>query len=158
VTFASISKIVQTLLEAVTRNDGFYNDVLLKKDLSNLFSTRLEDEWEPLRISIISTFKKFFLELNKTLVVETKDAICKTYIIDAVFNTLERNLEAVIHAIDVKTVIEREINDMHPQKIERLFKKIAGRYFRKIKLYGGIGGVGGVIACSISYVLGFFIK
>jgi len=57
---------------------------------------------------------------------------------------LSAGMGGVIRAVDLQSVAEERINAMDTRGIERLFLSFAGRYIRRIKLYGLWGGVSGI--------------
>ncbi|MDR1439605.1 MAG: DUF445 family protein [Clostridiales bacterium] len=57
---------------------------------------------------------------------------------------LAEAMPEIIRTLDLKTVAENEINAMDARKIESVFYSFAGRYIRRIKLYGLWGGVFGL--------------
>lgn len=63
----------------------------------------------------------------------------------SILDAFGQHFEKMINAVNISQVTEREINNMNPKEIEDLFNSFAKDYFRKIELYGLLGGVGGVV-------------
>jgi uncharacterized membrane protein YheB (UPF0754 family) len=103
-----------------------------------------------MQTTIDPVIKHILQNLNVSLTKEMKSAICKEYFFTAVLESCENNLGDFINAIDVETVVRREINNMHPRQIEKMFYKFAGPYFSKLIAYGWIGLFGGLISYAIS--------
>jgi len=56
--------------------------------------------------------------------------------------------------IDIEKVTETEVNKMDPEEIETMFNSFAGRYFKRLKLYGWMGsGIGGIVELLISIII-----
>lgn len=56
-------------------------------------------------------------------------------------DSLEEHMEAIINAVNIRGVTEREINRMDPQQIDDLFDSFARDYFRRLEMYGLSGGL-----------------
>jgi uncharacterized membrane protein YheB (UPF0754 family) len=63
----------------------------------------------------------------------------------AILESGRDNLEEILQIIDLKKLIEMEVDEMSAVEIHELFKGFAGRYFRKLEAYGGIGAVFGLL-------------
>ena len=81
-------------------------------------------------------------------------------IIEAGIDTLKRDAPQLLQIIDLKSVAENEINGMNTRKIEEVFHSFAGRYFRRIKLYGLWGGLFGIHYSlpSLTFIAALFLK
>jgi uncharacterized membrane protein YheB (UPF0754 family) len=152
-----ISQLLMDILLNLTKERNFYDDPILRKDLDTFITANLEQDWESLKLASIPLFKMFFQRLNKTITPETKQGIYQEYFIPAILDAGENRFTDIIHSIDIQTVVEREVNAMHPRKIEKLFYRFAGTYFTKITLYGWIGVFGGLLSYVIGCLLGWFL-
>ncbi|MDR2484746.1 MAG: DUF445 family protein [Treponema sp.] len=150
----AVSHLVVNILLNITKNSNFYSDAILRKDMERFIAAL---DWESLRPGCIPLLKTFLQRLNKTITIETKQAIYRECLIPAVLDAAENHFGAVIHSIDIQKVVEREVNAMHPREIETLFNKFAGTYFTKITLYGWIGVFGGLLSYIIGCLLGWFM-
>lgn len=65
-------------------------------------------------------------------------------IIDAGFNTIERNIIPMLRSLDLKSITLEEVDKMHPKEIHELFKSFAGDFFIKLYIYGGFGLIFGI--------------
>ncbi|GMO45518.1 MAG: hypothetical protein Ta2B_26570 [Termitinemataceae bacterium] len=153
-----IEDIIDPLLYAVVSDNNFYNSDILCKDLTLFFDSYSENEWLQLQNITIPVINEILIKLNVNLTKEMKDAICKEYLFKAILSSCEYNFNDIIHAIDIQNVVEREINNMHPKQVEKMFYKFAGTYFNKLIAYGWIGSAGGLISYAISCFIKVFLK
>lgn len=73
-------------------------------------------------------------------------------LINALLDTAEQYLPDLVGAVDIRKVVVREISEMDPQEIERLFYGFAAQYFRQLINYGF--GFGIVFGLAIDLLLG----
>ena len=134
--------LIEDILNGLFNRD-FYSKGLLEKDLNEFIKLSLQEDKEVIKEKLSPFLKELIVNLNSIL-----DEKFKNYLIDilseAIFNALEDNIEDLIKSIDIKEVIIREINNMHPKEIEDMFNSFAKNYFTKLKLYGGFGAVFGI--------------
>jgi len=121
----------------------FYSKELLKNDLNDFILISIKEDKEVLKEKLVLFLKEILVNLNSILDDELKLYVLNV-LSEAIFNALENNLENIIKSIDMKEVIIREINNMHPKEIEEMFNSFAKSYFSKLKLYGAFGAVFGV--------------
>lgn len=76
------------------------------------------------------------------------DTGTKTYIInifaDACINSLKRNLDKILKAVEFDEIAREEIEKMEPKKIHEMFNSFGEKYFRRLMLYGFGGFVFGI--------------
>ncbi|MCC3869469.1 DUF445 family protein [Terrisporobacter mayombei] len=65
-------------------------------------------------------------------------------IIDAGFNTIEKNIIPMLKSLDLQSITLEEVDKMHPKEIHELFKSFAGDFFIKLYIYGGFGLIFGI--------------
>jgi len=119
----------------------FFDKGILKNDLEFFIVKDLNSEkYKEIFIPFID---RFFKNLNILLDEKLKEEITDDFV-KALFLAIRKNLDVIIKSIDIKEVIQREINEMHPKEIEEMFYSFAGGYFKKLKMYGAIGAVFGV--------------
>ena len=92
-------------------------------------------------VSILSDLMQNILpRLNGALDIDTKNAV-----LDITINGLDRTLRShigsLLGTVDLKNIVVTRIDKMHPRKIERTFRKFAGRYFPKLIHYGFLFGL-----------------
>lgn len=135
-------------------------------DLDNLkinIEKILSDEklYQDIKSSIITNDLELFANLTKEF-VDSIDSKTKAYFIDQILGPLvdsfEANFSGVLESLNIAEVTENEIKKMDNKELEELFLKIAGKYFRKLKLYGLNGFVFGLNnfltgACIVSYLI-----
>ena len=116
-------------------SEPFYNDELLKQNIAKFILT-LQPDIKPF-------LKDVIVNINNIIDNSLKETFLDE-LVEAVFKSIEVNLSNISNSLDLKTVIEREINNMNPQEIEKLFRSFAGSYFNKLEVYGGFGAIFGV--------------
>ncbi len=119
-------------------NNKFYSKEFLVKDLNNFIKDSLIKDRAMLKEKLNLFFKEIIFNTNNILDYKFKQYILES-LSEAIFNALENHIEEIIKSIDIKKVIIKEIENMHPQEIEDMFNSFAGNYFKKLKLYG-VGG------------------
>jgi uncharacterized membrane protein YheB (UPF0754 family) len=151
-----VSGMIEDALRTIERNPSFYDDGFLRADMEKYLLVFGGDN--RLQKYLQSALTEILLHINSVLTLETKNAVCNDYLLSAIVNSAVYNFSNVIGVIDVQTVVEREINNMHPSGVEKLFYKFAGKYFAKITLYGWVGSIGGFLSYLISCLFGKFLK
>ncbi|WP_448520245.1 DUF445 family protein [Rhodoflexus sp.] len=98
-------------------------------------------------------------KLPQSLAPETLQSLADA-LINAVLNTAEQHLPAIVNAVDIRKVVVREVSEMNPQEIENLFYSFAAQYFRQLINYGFGFGVafGLVIDLMLGLGLGYVLK
>ncbi|MDR3116102.1 MAG: DUF445 domain-containing protein [Treponema sp.] len=152
---AWLSSFLLTMLETLGATPGWYHPQLLRQDLAVFLQTA---DWEALDGVLTPVLRTVMGQVNTVLTPATKDAFCKTYLIPAALSAGERHFSALIAALDIQRVVEREVNVMHPRQVEVLFYRFADKYFRKITLYGWIGVFGGMVSYMISCLLSLLFQ
>lgn len=74
---------------------------------------------------------------------ETKQYLLNIFI-DSSINSLKRNLNEVLKSIEFDEIAMEEIDRMEPEKIHEMFDSFAGKYFKRLMLYGFGGFVFGI--------------
>jgi uncharacterized membrane protein YheB (UPF0754 family) len=147
---AWLSSFLLTILETLRETPDLYHPHLLRRDLAALLQAA---DWDALDAVLTPALRALLGQLNTALTPATKEAFCKTYLIPAALDAGERHFNALIAALDIQKVVEREVNAMHPRAVEALFYRFADKYFRKITLYGWIGVFGGMVSYALSCLL-----
>ena len=123
-----LNYIIEDILNGLFDKD-FYSKTLLENDLNEFIKNSIREDKEVIKGKLYLFLKEFISSLNLILDKQLKDRLLND-LSDAVFNSLEKNIEEVIKSIDIKEVIIREINNMHPKEIEDMFYSFAGDYFK----------------------------
>jgi len=118
----------------------FYSKDILKKDFERII---LNLDKKALSEIYVPFLQEFFINLNDLLSNELKEEILGM-LVEASFNSIKIHLIDIVKSIDIKEIIIREINAMHPKEIEEMFYSFAGNYFNKLIIYGIGGAVFGV--------------
>ncbi|MDR0551536.1 MAG: DUF445 family protein [Spirochaetaceae bacterium] len=141
-----VQNIIEKYAAIILSNSEFINFDILKDDVQDFVSHIADDCRDDIEKALSPYISIFIEHLSSDISKETKDALLIDIFLDAVLETARKNFSGISGAVDIQSIIENEINEMHPQEIEKLFYKFAGRYFVKIILYGWIGAGGGIIS------------
>ncbi|MDR0383174.1 MAG: DUF445 family protein [Spirochaetaceae bacterium] len=147
----AIYEVTDGIFSAMVNGDSFYDEAVLQDDLSGFIARFAQDC--RLKSAVTPYFNEFFAKLNGAFTNETKDCICG-YLAGATVDACAYNFSHIFESVNIASVVEREINNMHPKEIETLFYRFAGGYFAKIIFYGWIGLFGG----ALGYFIGYCIK
>ena len=148
----TISTLLDNFLREVFGKSDFYSESILKDDFKQFLTLFFDDNREELRSLVTPHMKDFFIQLNGNLQNGTKDHL-RDIFVEASLQATECNLNTLVSAVDIKGVVEREVNHMSPQKIETMFYSFAGKYFSKLIWYGWVGGIIGLLG-----IVWFFVQ
>lgn len=123
--------------------EEFLNREIFKEDLDAFLKNVIEEK-EQLRGILAPFFKEFILNINEILDLKLKDHMLEI-IIDSAFLSVDKKIMDLLHAVDFKKVITKEIQAMHPKELEEMFYSFAGAYFNKLVLYGSLGFIFGLL-------------
>jgi len=152
---SELKYIVSDVLETIGNNPHFFDGAILSNDTAAFIAApEFSEVWNDLEPFALSAMKECFKQLNSRLNSETKNALINEYLISAAIESCVKLLPEIMKILNVEKVVEREVNNMQPAEIEKLFDKFAHTYFKKIIFYGWIGVFGGLV----SYVVSRFIK
>ena len=136
----AISQAFQKLLDAFIASfleEEFLDPKVFKKDLQVFLRTIIKEK-ENLHGVLFAFFQSLLTNLNALLDTKLKDNTLQI-IINAAFESMSTHIAELLHAVDFKKVITKEINAMHPKELEDMFYSFAGPYFHKLILYGSLG-------------------
>ena len=132
---------------------------LLEKDLQDLIKTLAHSEKNKERnIPILrNEVEEAVDNVRKTFagLEESEKQHILSYPIKASLSTLHRHLAAIFKVLDVKEMTTSRVQQMDPEKIERVFYSFAGPYLKKIAIYGLFGGLFGGLTGILLKFLGF---
>jgi uncharacterized membrane protein YheB (UPF0754 family) len=74
---------------------------------------------------------------------ETKQYLLNIFV-DSSISSLKNNLNEVLKSIEFDEIAMEEIDRMEPEKIHEMFDSFAGKYFKRLMLYGFGGFVFGI--------------
>jgi len=151
-----VTFIIEDLLTVIEKTPEFYDGEVFKNDLDHFIMVS-EDTLDKLQKTGETAIYELLTGINPALTEKTKNEICK-YLINAIVSVIGYNFSGLINTIDISNVVEREINNMHPRQVEKLFYKFAGDYFHKITFYGWIGGPFGAVGVPVSLGLEQLIR
>lgn len=118
---------------------------ILKEDMSRSLSLLLENkDFNEKNKVIVDYIVDICLENELSFICEDTKLYIMNNIIDAGFNTTERNIIPVIRSLDLQSITLEEVDKMHPKEIHQLFKSFAGDFFIKLYIYGAFGAIFGV--------------
>lgn len=75
--------------------------------------------------------------------IETKNYFLDLFV-DACINSLKNRLNEILKAVEFDKIAQEEIEKMEPEKIHEMFDSFAGKYFKRLMLYGLGGFVFGI--------------
>ncbi len=73
----------------------------------------------------------------------SKDYLFNIFI-DSTINSLKRNLDEILKAVEFDKIAKEEIEKMEPEKIHKMFNSFGEKYFRRLMIYGFGGFVFGI--------------
>jgi len=89
--------------------------------------------------------EKSLKDLPKNISSNTKEHILKVSL-EALSSSISKNIHQLINALEFKKIVVREIRDMNPIELEKLFYGFAGKYFKYLIGYGfGFGVLFGLL-------------
>ena len=94
-------------------------------------------------------------KISQSISTTTKEYLVKT-LTKGIFASLEDNIADLIHSVNFKQIVVTEIENMHPQELEKLFYGFAGKYFKYLIGYGF--GFGIIFGLAIDFGLVEVIK
>jgi hypothetical protein len=145
--------ILKGILQKVLSGKDVYEHTLFRRDIS-FFLKNCADKNKtspPLVKGLLAgPLRGLLKNISGSMSPQTKDFILCDQILPAMLDACENQFPGLVDSLSLYSVVEREINAMHPAEIEGVFYSFAGPYFKKIILYGWIGLFGGLL----SYVVG----
>ncbi|MGL6099319.1 MAG: DUF445 family protein [Fusobacteriaceae bacterium] len=80
-----------------------------------------------------------------------------TVFIHPLLDTIMENIVNIFESLHVEDITEKEIIKMDNRKLHNMFESFAGKYFRKLEVYGVMGGFFAVIGLNYLIILGYII-
>lgn len=97
---------------------------------------------------LVKNIYSSILKESTNLSFDFIDAATKSYIlnifVESCIESTKRNLDTILKAIEFDRIAREEIDAMEPKKIHEMFNSFAGKYFKKLMLYGFGGFVFGI--------------
>jgi uncharacterized membrane protein YheB (UPF0754 family) len=150
--------IEKMVARAKTKSLGEMLDLeVFKDDISEALHQLLHD---PKSKEVIIKELEDFIEQNlanltQSIATPTKEYLVKT-LTKSIFTSLENNISELINSINFKNIVVTEIENMHPQQLEKLFYGFAGKYFKYLIGYGF--GFGIIFGLAIDFGLVELLK
>ena len=142
-----VEEFFDKLVEEANRLD--ISELLDISNLENNIKNLLKNEsWhseirEILEKNCKSEVEKQILLIFNSIKKATKIEV-SSIIIDSFISSLTDNFEGILKSLKIAKVTEEEINEMDNSKLREVFMKIAGKYFKKLKIYGVNGFAFGI--------------
>lgn len=119
---------------------------VFKDDISTTLHQLLQD---PKSKEVIIQELENFIEQNLSKISQSISTSTKEYLVKtltkSIFSSLENNIVELINSVNFKNIVITEIENMHPQELEKLFYGFAGKYFKYLIGYGfGFGIIFGL--------------
>lgn len=136
---AYISSIRDTKLNSMLNKD------ILDIDMYNTLSLVFENkDFNDKNRVVVDYIIGRFLYDKLSFISEEFKLYMSDNIIDAGFNTIEKNIIPMLRSLDIQNITLEEVDKMHPKEIHELFKSFAGDFFIKLYTYGAFGLIFGV--------------
>lgn len=84
------------------------------------------------------------VSVNFSFVVDESKKYILNMFTDSSINSLKRNLDEILRAVEFDEIAREEIEKMEPEKIHEMFDSFGGKYFKRLMLYGLGGFVFGI--------------
>jgi len=84
------------------------------------------------------------MDLNFNFINEDTKSYVLNIFIESCIKSIRRNLDTILKAIEFDKIAREEINAMEPKKIHEMFNSFAGKYFKRLMIYGFGGFVFGI--------------
>ena len=121
------------------------NEDTLERDMYNSLNLILENkDFNHKNRVIVESIIDIFLDDKLNFITEEFKLYTINNIIDAGFNTIEKNIIPMLRSLDLQSITLEEVDKMHPKEIHVLFKSFAGDFFIKLYIYGGFGLIFGI--------------
>lgn len=134
-----ISSIRNSKLNSIISEDT------LESDMYNSLNLILENkDFNHKNRVIVESIIDIFLDDKLNFITEEFKLYTINNIIDAGFNTIEKNIIPMLRSLDLQSITLEEVDKMHPKEIHVLFKSFAGDFFIKLYIYGGFGLIFGI--------------
>ncbi|MDR2842670.1 MAG: hypothetical protein LBV52_05660, partial [Spirochaetaceae bacterium] len=146
---------LQKNIECLLASDPHKNIMLnfINQKINAIFAMPLDDLLKKAGFGSVENFSSKLQEIPDT---KTIDTVLQEFIVEPAFKLCKTKFKTLPDDIDVRKLVEQEVNAMSPQKIEKVFYKFAGVYFKKITFYGWIGLFGGIAGYFLAYILNHF--
>ncbi|MDR2489855.1 MAG: DUF445 family protein, partial [Spirochaetaceae bacterium] len=141
-----LQDMVSKYIKIIFLEKNIINKHIFIDDIHNFLRSIDNGSWNKLEYINKKYISLLCRHLNADINTEAKDALLCGMLLDSIFEAFREHGQSIINAVDIKAVVEKEINKMSPKEIENLFYQFAGRYFTKIIFYGWIGAAGGLMS------------
>jgi len=144
----TINKFVNSYKEYIIGKDNlsqFIDTAEFTKSTETFISNIINsDETEVVVKNIYSSILKEAIDLNFNFINEETKSYLVNIFIESCIKSIRRNLDTILKAIEFDKIARDEINAMEPKKIHEMFNSFAGKYFKKLMIYGFGGFIFGV--------------
>lgn len=119
-------------------------DEFIKAAEKNLLSLMENSEFEKaVKVSMEAVIDEAVLVNFGFVSPETKNHLLNMFV-DSCISSLKNRLNEILKAVEFDEITREEIEKMEPEKIHEMFDSFAGRYFKRLMLYGFGGFVFGI--------------
>nr|WP_312578456.1 DUF445 family protein [Sedimentibacter sp.] len=143
-----LEKMITCYKDFINGNDKLY-EFIIKDELINSVEVYIKNvinstEAEIIIKDIYKDILKEATESNFNFIDETTKSYLLNILVKSAIESIKRNLDVLLKAIEFDRMAREEIYAMEPKKIHEMFDSFAGKYFRKLMLYGFGGFVFGI--------------
>lgn len=141
------SHITKDIISNNISDNKLINVNYLEKDLNNIYDSFFTNPTmlKQLKFLLSDIISDITYKIPKIIDKETAEYLLDL-LITAIIDTMEIFLPELIKQINIKNITVKEINNMNPEEIEKLFYSFAGKYFGKLEKYGLLGGIIGILS------------
>ncbi|MFW6008602.1 MAG: DUF445 family protein [archaeon] len=129
-------------------------EFLDKKELNNSLINILDSNKEDIKKAFNHKIPAYIENLIELTDEKTLNYFNELFV-KATIISLKDNFRELVNSFDINEITKREISQMKAEEIEDLFYSFAGKYLKRLKLYGWSGGSFGVLS---EILASYFLK
>lgn len=133
----------------------FINPEILQTQLQTVITNLINDDNFKSEIKELITplIKQFFSNINIIIPEQMKEYILNI-VIKSISDNFKQNSEQIIKELSVKEVMEKSLNNISTEELEKLFDEITAFNIKKSLVYGSIGAIVGIFDAVVTHYYG----
>jgi uncharacterized membrane protein YheB (UPF0754 family) len=143
-----LNKLINDYKSFIVNRDNVSNfidkDEFIKSSELFIKSIINSKETEKVIKNIYSSILKDSTDLNFNFIDKATKSYILNIFVESSIESVKRNLDTILKAIEFDRIAREEIDAMEPKKIHEMFNSFADKYFRRLMLYGLGGFVFGI--------------
>lgn len=144
----TINKIINSYKEFIIGKDNLslFIDADEFRKSTEIFVKNIinSNETDEIVKNIYSSVLQEAIDLNFNFINDETKSYFVNIFIESCIKSIRRNLDTILKAIEFDKIARDEINAMEPIKIHEMFNSFAGKYFKKLMIYGFGGFIFGI--------------